>query len=326
MLVWRVTSDMIKAKPLLGHGYDGFKSEYMNYQEAHFRNNLNVDVKDLVVADNINYAFNEPLQFVAENGLIGGAFVLLVLLFLFRIKNNSIMLISQAGLISVMVFSLFSYPTQILPIKLNAVLYLSVMSGFSNQILGWKASRVRHIIKVIVTLFLLTFVILSTRMVGQLYKAFQDWDTAISLYETRNYSDALIYYKRSFPALQKNGDFMMQYGKALSVAGVHKLALHILHKAQRYSNNTVIQIAMGDSYAALKQYNKAERAYINAWYMSPNKFYPKYLLAKLYFKIGNKRQATKIAKDLLKKKVKIESLAIQQIQVEMRKIIKEASD
>jgi hypothetical protein len=55
--------------------------------------------------------------------------------------------------------------------------------------------------------------------------------------------------------------------------------------------------------------------------MSPARFYPLYLLAKLYDESGQKEKAVALAKEVIKKEVKIESTAIKEIREEMRKIM-----
>jgi hypothetical protein len=55
--------------------------------------------------------------------------------------------------------------------------------------------------------------------------------------------------------------------------------------------------------------------------MVPSRFYPKYLLAKLYDETSQHAKAVVTAKELLRKEIKIESTAVKEIQEEMRKVI-----
>lgn len=73
----------------------------------------------------------------------------------------------------------------------------------------------------------------------------------------------------------------------------------VLTLAAKYFSNSVVYTALGDSYKMLKQPKHAEQAYMYAWYMNPSRFYPKYLLAKLYDENGQKAEAIYIAKELL---------------------------
>ena len=63
----------------------------------------------------------------------------------------------------------------------------------------------------------------------------------------------------------------------------------------------------------LGNYSDAERSYLNAMYMIPNRFYPLYLLMTLYNETGQKTKALKTAQDIKNKKIKIPSKAIYEI-------------
>jgi tetratricopeptide (TPR) repeat protein len=78
---------------------------------------------------------------------------------------------------------------------------------------------------------------------------------------------------------------------------------------------------LGDSYKALGETEKAEEAYLFASDIIPSRFYPQYLLAKLYNETGQKEKAIKTAKELLNKEIKIESTAIKEIHEEMEEIV-----
>lgn len=59
LLIWKVSSEMIKDKPILGHGYGTFQAKYMDYQAEYFKNNP--DSKFEFLADNVKHPFNEFL-------------------------------------------------------------------------------------------------------------------------------------------------------------------------------------------------------------------------------------------------------------------------
>jgi len=80
-------------------------------------------------------------------------------------------------------------------------------------------------------------------------------------------------------------------------------------------------IALGDAYKALGETQKAEEQYQLAANMVPHKFYPLYLLAKLYDETGQQDKATEVALKLLTKKVKIYSTVVEEIRTEMEEIL-----
>mgnify|MGYP006300098331 FL=1 len=105
------------------------------------------------------------------------------------------------------------------------------------------------------------------------------------------------------------------------MAGKHNEAITILHNTKNYLNNTILYTALGDSYKGVGNYLKAEAAYLKAQHMLPGRFYPGYLLAKLYHETGETKKAKNMANEILKKEVKIPSTAIEEIKMEMKKIL-----
>lgn len=120
------------------------------------------------------------------------------------------------------------------------------------------------------------------------------------------------------------GDFLTNYGKALSMAGKHQKAIEVFQQATTYYPNTIVYTALSDSYKETGQIKKAETAYLQSWHMNPSLFYPKYLLAKLYDESGQNEKAVFTANELLQKQAKIESTAIEEIKTEMLEIIEKA--
>lgn len=111
ILIWKATALMIHENPVTGLGYDRFRAGYMNAQAIYFMNHP--DDPSAVLATNNFYAFNELLQFMSEQGIMGLVPLILLGVLLFRTSGriHSVWLvISKAGIISIFIFSLFSYP------------------------------------------------------------------------------------------------------------------------------------------------------------------------------------------------------------------------
>jgi len=168
----------------------------------------------------------------------------------------------------------------------------------------------------------LGFLWLATNKLQQVKTAYMDWKNAFDTYNMGIYDDCLADYEKAYPILKTNGDFLTNYGKALSMADKHTRAIEVLQQAAKYYPNTIVYTSLGDSYKKLGQNINAEQAYIHAFKMNPSRFYPKYLLAKLYDGSGQKVKANEVAKELLEKDIKIESTAIEEIKEEMNTIIK----
>lgn len=324
--IWKITAEMITDTPVFGLGFDRFKTEYMNYQANYFAENG--ETAEAVVADNVYYAFNEGLQFVSENGLTGLALLLIALFFIFQTNENEKYkiesFIAKTGLLTIAVFACFSYPTQILPIKLVLVVLLVLLSNSTAQSFQFKTKNnaVKMCIYKIQFVFLTYGIIYWTfSFTNKLNQGFRTWNNALNSYQNEDYKTAIQEFESAYPIFKKDGDFLMNYGKTLSVAKAPYKAIKILNQAKRYQNNSIIETALGDSYKVTQQYSKAEKAYLQAINMAPGKFYANYLLAKLYDDSEQEVKAIDMAKELLNKKIKIPSTAITEIREEMKNIL-----
>lgn len=347
-LVWKVSLEMIRDHPVTGVGLDRFKAHYMDYQVGYFEKDP--EREESMVAGDSNYAFNDLIQQTAENGVIGLILILAILIVIFTFPLNrpdnlkakeqlpdihnmdyELSVIAKAGIASILVFSLFSYPAQILPLKISLVFYLAVVAGLAPQkaisipeLSGKRTGRsITFISKITLTLILLAGIAAGYQFSRQYCQAYRDWQSAFQVYQMGAWEACLEDYEKAYPVLHDDGDFLTNYGKALSMAGEDSKAIEILQRATGRYPNTVVYTALGDSYKELGETGKAGQAYLHAWYMNPSRFYPKYLLAKLYDESGQKEKAVMTAKELLEKQVKIESTAIEEIKAEMEKIISE---
>ena len=331
LFIWKTSTEIVKDNPIFGVGFDRFKTHYMNYQAEYF--SKYGETKEALVADNSNYAFNELVQFTVENGFVGFLFLLALCFFILKVKTNKenqfLRMILKISLLSISVFAFFSYPMQILPTK---ILLFSCLAFLANLDSGKKIFKITTISILGNTIakgaLLLLIVMVSFKSYSytkELSRGFLIWKEGLESYQYGNYEDAMYAFEEAYTFFYKNGDFLMNYGKALSISKKNKKAITILSEAKLYLNNTIIETALGDAYKGDKQYTNAELAYTKAYDMIPVRFYPLYLLAKLYGESGQKKKAIEIAHKVLEKEVKVKSTAIKEIKMEMEKILKRNS-
>jgi len=270
------------------------------------------------------YAFNEGIQLLVEQGMAGFILLLLILLVAFRIRgtnDNPEIWLAQAGLISILIFGMFSYPSHILPIKICGVFYLSILAANSNLLTAWKPTPSRRILQYIMASIFIGASIGLFWQASRIYYAGKDWSYAYYLYQNGMYGPAVESYENAMPVFRRNGEFLTNYGKALSMAGDHQMAVKVLKNAKKYLGNTVIQTTLGDSYKAMGMYEQSEKAYHLAAEMLPDRFYPRYLLVKLYSTLGAWDKMEPLAKDLLEKEPKVASRAVEEIKSEMQSLL-----
>ena len=347
LLIWEVGANMIEDKPLFGHGTSKFAAGYMNYQAAYFR--PNPDVPEAMQADNVTYAYNEFLKLAVEKGIVGLLLGLGVLWFLFFGKSeegrrqtleaslpereavggrrqkfkNPILLAARGGLLAILVFALFSYPSEIMPIKMLFVLLAAIAANCQKPAVIFEIGAGRAIRYGLLMVSLLLAYPACLR-IAQQYRAYKLWNDASDIYNVGAYPESLEDFEQAYPQLKANGQFLVQYGKALEMAGKPDSSIILLNQAKEYLNNTILYTTLGNNCTALGRHTEAEQAYLHAWHMAPARFYPMYLLAKLYNETGQAEKAVVMAKKVLEKEVKIESTAIEEIKEQMKRIIEES--
>ncbi len=347
VLIWKIGKNILHENRLFGIGFGQFKSRYMNYQAEYFKNNFYAN--EIRLADDTNYAFNEYLQATVENGFIGLLLMLSILLTVlfartkkrndfrhvmlklnFMSNETSLPTLARAGILCIAIFSLFSYPSQILPIKTNLVLFLATIAksrqlekAVSTNIPKRVLEKKSFSLGISAFIALLVLASFATFKIHFYQTRFQLWKEAQHLYSYEVYANSIVKYAEAYPGLKHNGDFLTNYGKALFMAGRHEEALEILKEAENLFPNTVSCIAKGDSYKHLGKYPEAEQAYFDAFYMKPNRLYPKYLLVKLYQHWNKPEAAKSLAEDIMNMDIKVPSKATLEIRSQMEKYLRD---
>lgn len=294
----------------------------MNEQANYFKENLTAS--ETILAGDTNYCFNEFIQHTVENSVIGICLFLFVLVCALVLTNRSHekeLLIAKAGIVAILVFAMFSYPAQILPIKVCFIIYLGMIGSLTTRKKGKLSVKSNLIFKSALVISIIGIIIIHIVYIRPYFKALEDWKSAERHFYTKNYTACLYKCDASFHLLSRNGDFLTLYDKALSLDKKYEQAIDILNQACLYYPNTIVYTALGDNYSSIGLYEKAEESYLQAWYMSPVRFYPKYLLAKLYNGIGQIDKAILTARELIEKEVKVPSKAIDEIKAEMLDLI-----
>lgn len=255
--------------------------------------------------------------------------------------NQTIFLLSSMG-VGWLVLSVFVLREKvkldqlhIVDVLLLFVLGLTLLNSFVFQTVSAISFRFYDLIGLLMLYFfirvavgtkytwiLLIFIVLGVMwQAGKLYRVTSDWNVAFIYYQSGTFSSSLPLYKKVYPVFSRDGTFLSNYGKVLSVTGDHQEAIVVLEEAKKYLGNTIIQTALGNSYQALGRYEKAEEAYQLASDMLPDRFYPKYLLAKLYHAMADRVKMEAIARHLINKDPKVPSRAVEEIKREMQGLL-----
>lgn len=328
LVIWKVTLQTIKEKPLIGHGFNTVQATLAPAQAAYFSSGKGTESEEML-ADSVRWAFNEPLQTASEIGLVGLLLFLIVTGYALFYKipkslSRSIYLkvgTARASLTGVLVFGCFSYPFYSLPVTVLFFYSLAVLSSFYNNAPVPTSPVVTGSSKVLMFTGIILLGIFYIIQIPKLKHAYWLWDEATTLYQMNVYANANESFVEAYPMLKHNGLFLQQYSKSLAMEEKYEKSADMLLTAGKYYKDEFSFISLGDNYKSVGDFLNAEYQYHLAANMVPHKFYPLYLLAKLYNETGQKEKAVATAQRVLDKNVKVESTAIEEIKAEMKTII-----
>ena len=313
ILIWICCLKMMEGHWVFGYGPGGFKSHYMDFQADYLASHP--DSQFAMLADTVQYPFNEYLNILTDYGLSGLSLVLLFIGYMiFRyFKNRTVeYLAALLGIVSVAAFALFSYPLMY-PFVWFILIYSSTVL-LSDIRLPFRFSTVTKKITA------------CAALAGCVYFGYRLYVWTEAEIRWKKISDKMIFddnaiseYERIYDTLSKDRYFLYNYSYALyrseNYERSHKVALECRELWADYD----LELLLGMVSEQLGKATEAISHYSLASDMCPNRLRPFYLLMKLYDESGIPDKALYYAKMLHDKPVKISS-------GESARIKKEAED
>jgi tetratricopeptide (TPR) repeat protein len=312
--IWQSTWDMIRDKPLTGHGYGTFNAKYMLYQAEYFETHPDSKYADL--ADNVLHPFNEYLLVWAEHGIIGIACIALLCFLLIRRyfrEPSYIKFIALLSLLSLAILSCFSYPFKYPFTWVIAFLNIALIC-----LLG-KVSSCRIVNMTRAGLVSIAISFLPTGV--SLMKSEIRWNTVAKQSLAGRTGEVLPEYGKLYKYLGRNGLFLYNHAAELHEVKEYAKSLSVFERCVRYYNDMDVQMLLADNHRELCQYDEAEKHLKLAASMCPGRFMPLYELTELYTATGRTDEARTLAQQIVDKKVKIPSATVHAIKQKMRELI-----
>ena len=292
--------EMIKEKPL-GWGCKGFSQNYMDFQAEYFRNNN--DEEAAMLADNMRHPLNEYIYIAINYGLPTiSAILLLTVILVYRKQkensNESHTFLLTATMLAI--WMMFSYPLS-QPFTWN-IMYIAMLLFVCNSNL-----RANRSIKGIIIIFASVFIFFVCRN----YNYRHQWEKAVETYHTgKNKTVPLAIFDKLKNRYGNNAEFLYSYATLLYNEKQYEQAISVAEKCDSVSANYDLEILLANSYMFVGELGKAEKHYIQACNMCPNRFIPLYKLFKIYKQLGDTAQMLKVGKEILNKKIKVPSKKI----------------
>lgn len=318
LLIWQCSWEMIKDRPFMGHGPDGFRAGYMDYQARYFEKYPNS--KYVMLADNTNRPFNEYIELLVNYGLFGLSLFLLIVYLLIRVYKRNMhkkpqftLYIACQCLIAIAVFAFFSYPFRYPFVWVIGLLSCSIILFQRNEYIYILLPR-RYCLSVLLIVFVLA-------IFGKNYNRFLaeiKWSMIARKSMLGQTEEMLPEYRLLYSKMHNNVSFLYNYAAELNFAKHYEESLLIASECKVFWADYDLQLLMADNYLQLKNYTQAERYYLKAAAMCPAKFMPLYKLFQLYKITDKKAHTHRIAITITNKPVKVMSPTVSRIKNEVK--------
>lgn len=310
LLIWKCSWEMIKDSPIYGHGINSFRAHYMDYQANYFEKYPGSSYS--MLADNILCPFNEYLTVLINFGFIGLCILLIFmffLLFCYYKHPRDKQWVALLSLLSVSVFSLFSYPF--------TYPFIWVIVCFDVYVLIRKI-RCWVFASLYKQLFCIVSVMLCLFFLYKLYQRMEaeyTWDDVAYLHAT---DESLAVYESLMPILTRNPYFLYNYAVTLLDVDCLDESLDKALQCKVYWADYDLELLLGDIYKQRKEYEISERHYKKASCMCPCRFMPLYRMFELYKEVGDREHSQSMAQLIIEKPIKVRSSMIRQIKYKVK--------
>ncbi len=322
ILIWKVSSVMIREHWQIGIGIGKFSHQYIHYQKKFFEQNADDIEQYKRLAGDVRFAFNDCLQILIEGG------ILTALLFVFIITSLVFLLFSQffkksndrvsktfmmssgviIGSISVILTAgLTAYPLQVLPISL--LFWIQVSLGIT--MLSIRKSKINKCNKSRINLV----VLLTMLNIVVLYYGVQKAKAYIILNKSSKVDDTIVQYDY---ILYDYPNFLFRVATMFEDKNNVQMALKYMNKAVLYNPSPSYYYKLGRLYENINDIQKALSHYVFVEKAIPNLLKPKYLKSCLYYNRGDTVNFMIHVQEALNFAPKIYTLEV----VEMRKDLK----
>lgn len=319
LLMWKVTARVVADAPYTGVGPGRFAGAYGEAQVAYFASGKGT-AQEKHVAGSPEYAFNEFLGIAAERGFPFLVYCLLLLVFAFRCAGRGRQWGIAGGLAAFLAFSCFSYPLSVWQHRLLFLALVVLAFGSWSPRGKWR-SRGWH---ALLWAFFALIVLAGARQAREKRQAEERWQEEQTYYQMEIYEGTVDNYRRLYrecPVLRQDPRFLFEYGQCLSKTKRYGESNSILFEGSRLSSDPMFWNIMGKNYQAMHAVEEAEACFRKAYDMVPNRLYPLYLLANLYFSTGEAEKGVAVARQLLDQEPKVMSDAVREMKAEMKEKI-----
>ena len=321
LLMWKVSVQAIKEKPLSGYGWDYVAGAYGDAQEKYFSKG-DYTVQEERVAGSPEYVFNEYLQAAMAWGVPVLCVILLLVIAAMAGHHVSGNYGLSGAMLSLAVFSFSSYPFQF-PLFVEA-LGLLVLVGLTGWIRVFPVGALFPVALCWAVGFYGGYEYFTH--VSEREAVNNQWQRVRMFYHSGAYTETVESYKPFYEGMKGNARYLFELGHSYHKAGKYEESNRYLKEALKVSADPMILNIMGKNCQAEKRYQEAEHYLLRSVGRLPGRIYPYYLLFNLYDEIPEGKYAQErkewAARMVLEKEPKVQSTAIREMREEVKKRMK----
>lgn len=307
IIIWWQTLSLWISHPLWGVGVNGFAGEYGKQLAVFFADEHHVSLYARY-ANVTEDAFCDILQLGVEQGVVGAFFCCVIVALSLRGLWQRSKTLCYAWL-SLLVFSLFSFPFQLLPFQVLAICLMAV--GSKGKILGrigtWSMMTV---------CFVFMAMGIGCILKGIQYK--KEHEEAHQLQGTTHELYKADFY-RLLPSCSDDKQFLFDFARLLQANGYYRDSNAILCRGIKISNDPMFWVLMGNNYRQQKMFNTALDCYDVAFQRMPNRLYPLYQKMLVLEEMHDEARMRLMARQVMVFRPKISSAATEEMKKEAQK-------
>ena len=320
-MIWDITTEMIKDKPITGIGQGQYSVEYLNYQAEYLSKPYNKELH--AKAANIKQAHNEFLQAFTEGGIVGGLlfgsiWILPLLISIKKIfhqqdKTELDQVIVSGIVLAIVIHSLVDSPLHVLPVSVIGYVSLSMMDPVSKT---FDLSRVSKWVFMVFGMCYLLFVSVRTL---RIYPAQNSWRRGVELAEQREWKASIYQYEKAMEKFRQKGALAYHLGSALIFDEQYSKGIYYLNQAKKDFNDKNIYLTESYANIQLKKFKEGERLAKKALAMFPSHLAPHLLLGEIYYEQGRIEESKASLLKCINEEISKKSWETKQISVDAEK-------
>lgn len=310
VLTWASAMTTWLHHPWVGVGIGGFFHACANGVAELYANNPS---SGLFISGGVtDYAFNDLFKVLVEQGIVGAFLCIATVVYImFLLWQHSKPLFY--GISSLLLFSMFSYPFELLPYRIIMVMVAAWSASEHSK--REKDSKGYGWLVLSLLLFIPSYMI--ARQINTRYDADRD----CQLFAGMTYEGFINDYYELLPLQADNPRFLFDCGKTLRMHGRYNDSNDMLRRGTKISPDPMFYILMGNNYKDMHCPDLAEGGYKKAFSVMPNRIYPLYQLMLLYKENDSIPKAKEYAKKVINFKEKISSPATKQMKEEANRLL-----